>query len=65
MESERRLNHGWLWAGFIVFMVGGAALVYAGPPYETLGFALLVLPLVAMGALALAFYLVQRKRRSP
>jgi hypothetical protein len=62
MEGERRVRHAWLWLSFIACMVGGAALVLAGGALQAVGFALLVLPIVALSLVALAYYLVERRR---
>ena len=63
--AERRLRYPLLWLGFVAVMLTGAALLSS--PDGTLqgwGVAVLVLPLVALGAVTLAYYLLERFRSS-
>lgn len=54
-----------LWLAFAIVMVAGATLLSSRDGlWQGVGIAVLVLPLVVLGAVTLAYYLVERFRSS-
>lgn len=59
--ADRRLRYPLLWALFLACMVAGAALLLsASGTVQWVGIALLVLPLLSLGLLTGAYYLLER-----
>ena len=63
--ADRRLRYPLLWAAFIAILIVGAALVSSKDGWvQALGLAMLAVPLIGFGVIALAYYLVERFRAS-
>lgn len=63
--AERRLRYPLLWLGFTAVMVTGAALLSSPDgALQAWGVAVLAFPLVALGAVTVAYYLLERFRSS-
>ncbi len=60
--AETRLRYPLLWIGFVIVMIAGATMVSAGGTWVWVGLVLFTAPMLAIGALAFAYYLRQRKR---
>ena len=65
MAKERRVRYPLLWLVFVASMVAGAGLVSTGGAWRWLGLALLLGPLILLGVLTLAYYVVERRRSAP
>lgn len=59
------MRYVWLWLVFIAAMFVGAALVSQGGGLLWVGLLLLLGPLVALGILTIAYYLLERRKPSP
>lgn len=65
MAKERRVRYPLLWLAFITVMIVGAALVSSPDGgRQTLGLGLLIGPVVALAAVTIAYYLIERLRAS-
>lgn len=63
VAKDRRVRYPLLWLAFIALMVLGAAMVSSpAPGMQLLGLAMVLGPVVVLGVVTIAYYVVERRR---